>query len=116
MIAEGLDPHVRRKLGLAVLPLGVAFTWVTWRTRAFDVAYGSEGMHVALDAVVGTVAVVTGGLAWMRYARSKLLFDLALTCAFAVMAGENIFALVLPTVLDHEVLRRRRSGSPQRWR
>jgi signal transduction histidine kinase len=105
VIAEGLDPRIRRRLGFAVLPLGLAFTWATWRTRTFDVAYGSEGMHIALDAIVGTVAVVTGGLAWTRYARSGLLSDLAIACAFAVMAGENIFALVLPTLLDHEVLR-----------
>src|SRR5262249_52888123 len=87
------------------LPLGLAFTWATWRTRTFDAAYGSEGMHIALNAIVGTVAVVTGGLAWTRCARSGLLSDLAMACAFAVMAGENIFALVLPTLLDHEVLR-----------
>lgn len=105
MIANRLDPRLGRRLGLLLLPLGLVFTWVTWRTRSIDVAYGSEGMHVALDAIVGTVAVVTGGLAWTRYVRTGLLSDLALAAAFGVMAGENIFALVLPTLLDHELLR-----------
>jgi signal transduction histidine kinase len=105
VIADGLDPDVSRRLALVLLPVGFLFTWATWRTRAFDVAYGSEGMHIALEAIVGTVAVVTGGLAWTRYTRSGLLSDLTLALAFAVMAGENIFALVLPTLLDHELLR-----------
>jgi signal transduction histidine kinase len=105
VIATGVHHRVGRRLGLVLLPLGLAFTWATWHTRSFDVAYGSEGMHVALDAIVGTVAVVTGGLAWTRYARTGLLSDLALAAAFGVMAGENIFALVLPTLLDHELLR-----------
>jgi hypothetical protein len=61
-------------------------------------------MRISLAAIVASVAVVTGGLAWMRYLRGGLLADAVMAVAFVpVIAGENIFALVLPTLLNHEV-------------
>jgi signal transduction histidine kinase len=104
VVGGGVEIVVRRRVAPGFLILAVVFTVVVWRAPGLDVAYGSEGMHIALAAVVATVAVVVGGLAWLRYLRSGLLVDLTAALAFAgVIAGENIFALAVPTLLNHEV-------------
>lgn len=96
----------RRRLGLIVLGLGLLFSALAWWVPGFDVAYGSEGMHIALAAIAGTVALATGWVAWARFARSRTAGDLAVAVAFGlVIFGEDVFAFVLPTLLHGELLR-----------
>jgi signal transduction histidine kinase len=92
-----------RAIGLTFSILGALFTFATWRAPGFDVAYGSAGMHIALAAIVTTVSTVAAGLTWLRYLRSHWFGDLVASAAFALLAGENLFALALPALLDHEV-------------
>lgn len=95
----------RRALPATVLMLGGVFTALAWLLPGFDVAYGGEGMHVALDAVLATVSLVVAGLAWARFARSRRLSDLAVTAAFAIVVVESAFLLALPTLLNFEQIR-----------
>lgn len=102
--AAALGLRLRRRAWAAPVVLALAFTGIVWTARGVDVAYGSEGMHIAVAAVVATVALVAGGLAWLRHLRSGRLSDLAVALAFAlVVPGENLFAVALPTLLNHEV-------------
>lgn len=89
-----------------VLALGGAFTAFAWLVPGFDVAYGGEGMHIAVAAIQATVCLVVGGVAWAHFARSRQLADLAVVVAFGlVMTVESAFFLALPTLLNYEQLR-----------
>lgn len=106
MVTEALAGPARHRLAAAVLGLGLLFTGLAWAVPGFDVAYGSEGMHIALAAIAGTVALATGWVAWARYTRSGSAGDLAVAVAFGlVIFGEDVFAFVLPTLLHGELLR-----------
>lgn len=95
-----------RRLAVAVVLLGCAFTGAAWLVPGFDVAYGGEGMHIALEAIEATVFLVVGGLAWTRYSRSELISDLAVAVTFGVVLPiEAAVLLALPTLLNYELLR-----------
>lgn len=85
------------------LAVGTLFTAGAWLVPGFDVAYGGEGMHVALDAIEATVFLIVGSLAWARYARTGLVLDLAVA-AFGVLSVASALILALPTLLNHELL------------
>jgi signal transduction histidine kinase len=92
--------------GVAELALGGGFTALAWLVHGFDVAYGAEGMHIAVEAIQATVSLVVGGFAWARFTRSRRLADLAAALAFGlVMAVESAFLLALATLLNFERLR-----------
>jgi signal transduction histidine kinase len=90
----------------AALTFGGAFTALAWLAPGFDVAYGGEGMHIAVDAIQATVGLVAGGFAWVRYTRTRRFGDLAAACAFGiVLVVESAFMLALPTLLNYDLLR-----------
>jgi signal transduction histidine kinase len=95
-----------RRTALLLLLLTSTFTALAWLLADFDVAYSGEGMHIALDAIQATVFLVVGVLAWARYLRGGLAFDLAITIAFGVISFvESAFLLALPTLLNYGELR-----------
>jgi len=106
-VIRGLAPRSSSRLAaLLLLVLASVFTAFAWLLPGFDVAYGGEGMHIALDAIQATVYLVVGGLAWARYLRAGHAFDLAITLAFGVISFvESVFLLALPTLLNYEQLR-----------
>jgi signal transduction histidine kinase len=104
VVGDQTRTTARRGVGSGLLGVGLLFTLVAWRLHGFDVAYGSEGMHIALAAIVATIGLVIAGLACLHFLRTALLADLAFAVGFGIVAGENIFALALPTLLNHEVL------------
>lgn len=88
----------------ALLAAGTLFTACAWLAPGFDVAYGGEGMHIALDAIETTVFVIVASLAWARYARTGLVLDLTAAAGFGVFSIANALILALPTLLNHELL------------
>lgn len=85
---------------LACLGLGVVFTLLVWLVDGFDVAYRSQGMHVAVEAIGVTAAALVGYLAFGRFRRGGRSDDLILALAFGgVLVVENAFLLALPTLL-----------------
>jgi signal transduction histidine kinase len=106
MIASLARANAWAKAGAAVFALASAFTALAWLLPGFDVAYGGEGMHIAVEAVEATVCLVVGGLAWLRYSRAQRLDELLVAIAVGlVLVVENAFLLALPTLLNYEQLR-----------
>jgi signal transduction histidine kinase len=86
--------------------VAAAVSALAWSLPGFDLAYGSEGMHIALEAIAGSVSLLVGAVAWARFTRSRRLADFLVAAAFGVVlsVGE-ILLLALPTLLNFELPR-----------
>lgn len=87
---------------VAALLLCSAVTASEWFVPGVNLAYGGEGMHIAIGAIRGTICLVVGGLAWARFTRSRALLDLSIAVAFETMFVESAFFLDLPSLLHFE--------------
>lgn len=106
MIAFSKSAHRRRRATAAAvgaLALCCAVTASEWFVPGVNLAYGNEGMHIAIAAIRATVCLVVGGLAWARFTRSREIVDLAIAIAFGgVMFVESAFLLALPALLNSD--------------
>ena len=87
---------------IAALVICSSVTACEWFVPGVNLAYGGEGMHIAIGATRATVCLVVGGLAWARFARSRALLDLSIAIAFETMFVESAFFLDLPTLLHFD--------------
>src|SRR5579864_1398357 len=87
---------------IAALVICSSVTACEWFVPGVNLAYGGEGMHIAIGATRATVCLVVGGLAWARFARSRALLDLSIAIAFETMFVESAFFLDLPTLLQFD--------------
>jgi signal transduction histidine kinase len=85
----------------AAAALGAAtFTLLVVFLRAFDVAYQSPAMHVALETLAAVIATVAAYLFLGRYRLSDRLADLLLALSLLVLASGSLFFSVLPASLS----------------
>jgi signal transduction histidine kinase len=102
---QNADGRQRRATVAAVAALVFcgAVTASEWFVPGVNLAYGNEGMHIAIAAIAATVCLVVGGLAWARFTRSRQVVDLAIAVAFGgVMFVESAFLLALPALLNSD--------------
>ena len=101
-VGVGTRRHSAATAG-AVFFLCGAITASEWFVPGVNIAYGNEGMHIAIAAIRATVCLVVGGLAWARFTRSRTLIDLIVAIAFGgVMFVESAFLLALPALLNSD--------------
>jgi signal transduction histidine kinase len=103
-----------RRLGLVAASFATAagFTALVVFVRAFDVAYRSPSMHVAIETVAAFAGLTASYLVFGRYQTSARLADLLLALSFLVLAIGSLFFSVLPAALSGDDVTRFSTWAP----